>query len=847
MRLRYLPVIFLFFIAGFVSAQQQTAWYMDKEISDIRFEGLQHVSENELEPIVEPFVGKKYSDSLFMDLQSKLYALNYFSLIEAEAVSQKSPEGDTLILVFHVNERPIIDRIDIEGNRNVRDSEILDTILLKRDDILTKNKVNIDENAIRDLYLEKGFSNISVSSNSEVDEDENTVRLVFEIEEGFQTRIRSIQFSGNSYAPDSTLQKQIESKEQSFFHSGIFKQNQMEQDKAKIEEYYHQHGYIDAKVLEVNQEVVESEENKNFLALTFFIEEGQQWTFGGIDFKGNQLFSDEELQSRVSLEVGDVLDFNKLQQSFTRISDLYYNDGYIYNNISQQENRNQEDRSISFVVEIIEKGRAHIENILVKGNQKTQDKVIYREVPLETGDIFSKEKVIEGMRNLYNTGLFTNVTPETPFGSAEGLMDLVLNVEEAKTTNINFGITFTGQAGQFPVIGFLKWTDNNFRGLGEQFSIGTELSGTRQNLNFAYQTNWLFDKRWSGGVDFNVEHLKNSGIKQDLLDERFTEEQYNAGDAVPDPYDTVEEYEAAIEAGESIDEAYLMEYDEWELSLGTSTGYTWHTGLGRLGAGTGVRTGLSYIDYDEGLYRPYNPSIRNNLNVWQFNNRLWFRGSWDTRDFVFAPSKGFYLGQTLNYGGGLLGGASHYIKTQTKGEFFLTLWDFPLLEEWNFKTVLALHSSLSFIWPQFYRQDGDWTTGIEATSSYLLYTDGMNVGRGWDRLYDGQAMWDNWLELRIPIAEQVLWSDIFFRSTGFWEDRTDFGIVTDSPEAYRFSYGAGIRFTIPNLPLGLYLTKLFKLDSDGNVQWEGGPIFADPEDETSGWRLVLTINIDMMQ
>lgn len=845
MRIRYILPCLLLLITSGIFAQENDNWYMNKPIVEINFEGLQHVSKGELNPIVEPFIGRKFTDSLFMDIQSKLYALNYFSLIEAEAVP-KTQQQEELVLLFKVNERPIVDRIDIVGNRNVRDSEILDTILLKRDDILTKNKLNVDEGAIRDLYQEKGFSNIEISSETKPNQEENTVQVVFNIDEGFQTRVRSIQFSGNSFAPVSTLKKQLVTKEQTFFNSGIFKQNQLEEDKARIEQYYYEQGYIDAKVADITREVVESDGNKNFLSLSFFIEEGKQWTFGGISFKGNQLFSDEELQAKVGLEKGAILNLNKLQQSFTRISDLYYNDGYIYNAISQKESRNDEDRSISFEIQIIEKGRAHIENIIVKGNVKTKDKVVYREIPLETGDVFSKEKVISGMQNLYNTGLFSNVAPETPFGSSEGLMDLVFNVEEAKTTNINFGVTFTGQAGQFPIIGFLKWTDNNFRGLGETLSVGTELSGTSQSLNFAYQTSWLLDRRWSGGVNFSVEHLKNSGVLQDILDERFTEEQYENDEAAPDPYDSYDEYQQAIEDGQIIDDAYLMEYDQWEFSFGPSTGYSWFTDFGRIGAATGISTGLSYIDYDDKVYRPYNPSIRNNLHEWRFNNRWWSRVSLDRRDFIYAPSKGFYLGQTFTYGGGLLGGVSHYLKTQTTGELFFTLLDYPVLENWNLKTVLALHSSLSFILPQFYREDGDWKSGVEATTSYLLYTDGMNVARGWTRMFDKEALWDNWAELRIPIAEQILWTDIFFRTTGVWDNREDFGFLTSSPENYYFSYGAGIRFTIPNLPLGLYLTKLFKLDSDGNIDRQGGPIFSDPDDPNSGMSLVLTINMDFM-
>ncbi len=845
MRKGCLAIILFSCILFGLTAQEDQAWYMNKPIVDIEFKGLQHVDTSELEPIIEPFIGQEFSDSLFMDLQSKLYALNYFSRIKAEADSKTSAREE-LVLVFTVEERPIIDEIEISGNKNIRDSEILDTILLKRDDILTKNKLSVDENAIKDLYLEKGFPNVSISSEREVNEEENTVSVVFSIDEGFQTRIQSIRFSGNTFASDDTLKKQLETKEQSFFHSGVFKQNQLERDKTKIEEYYRQRGFIDAKVVEVNREVIETKNNKNFLELTFFVEEGAQWTFGGIEFEGNKLFSNEELMSKVSIEEGETLNLTQLQQSFTRISDMYYNDGYIYNNISRSEQRNPDNRTVSYTISIVEKGRAHIENILVKGNDKTKDKVIYREFPLETGDIFSKDKVINGMRNLYNTGLFTNVAPETPYGSAEGLMDLVINVEEAKTTNINFGVTFTGQAGEFPVIGFLRWNDENFRGLGEQLSVGTELSGNRQNLNFGYKTNWLFGRRMSGGIDFDIEHTNNTDVRQDILDERFTKSEYDSGNAAPDPYDSKVEYDEAQESGNSIDDAYLMEYDEWEFSTGLSTGYSWHLNRGRLGTSTGLSTGLSYIDYDSDIYRPYNPSVRDNLNRWRFNNRWWSRIYWDTRDFIFAPSKGYYFGQTLTYGGGFLGGVSHYVKTQTKAEFFHTLLDVPVLDNWNFKTVLVLHSALSFIFPQFYNEDGSWTTGVEATRSYLLYTDGMNIARGWPRDFDGQAMWDNWLELRIPIAEQVLWSDIFFRTTGFWNDRDNFGFFNESPENYYFSYGAGIRFTIPNLPLGLYLTKLFKLDSDGKVQWEGGPIFSDPDDPESGWRLVLTINIDLM-
>ena len=124
---------------------------------------------------------------------------------------------------------------------------------------------------------------------------------------------------------------------------------------------------------------------------------------------------------------------------------------------------------------IVERPRAHIENITVKGNTKTKDKVILREIPLEPGDVFSKAKFVEGIGNLYNLQYFTTVTPETPRGSTDGLMDLVLNVEEGKTADISFGLSFSGTAN-FPISAQIKWTEKNFMGTGQTLGLDSTFS-----------------------------------------------------------------------------------------------------------------------------------------------------------------------------------------------------------------------------------------------------------------------------------------------------------------------------------------------------------------------------------
>lgn len=856
--MRRIPVIVLLAILAVVPlcAQDASAWYEDKPIADIRFEGLQNVSRTDLEGVIEPYIGTTYQNARFWDLQSKLFALDYFESFEVEAVPADD-ERSKVILVFHVVERPVVDRIELIGNRQIRRADILDTIVLTRGDMVNSSKVRADVEAIRTLYLERGYPEVSVDGRFEKT-DESSARVIFEITEGTQTRVSEIRFSGNSFASASTLRRLIKTKEQSIFAGGIYKESNIAEDRIAIEQYYHDRGYIDATVVDVVRDVETDEESRSNLVLTYYIEEGNQYSFGGIGFEGNTLYSDERLSELIRLESGEILNQSKLVADLNRISQLYYSDGYIYNTITTEETRDEQNREIAYNVSIVERGRAHIENIIVRGNEKTKEEVILREFPLEVGDVFSARSFNLGRQNLMNTQYFSTIVPDVVQGSAEGLVDIILAVEEGRTTDINFGLTFSGQTEGFPVIGFLKWTDNNFQGNGQELSIGTEISAGSQSLTFGFQENWLFGQRWSGGVDVSAEHSLSENIQQDILPPIFARGEDNA---VPDPYDghyvwaddgtpydetpgdlesykaagdVVTDYAYAIQEGEVIDPSYLMDYDSYDISLGLNTGYTFHTRLGRLGLGTRLSATFSYVDYDKDLFRPYDPTIRENhqkllpIMQWLLN------ASFDTRDIINNPSKGYYFKQSVTYTGGILPSTRDYIRTNTKAQAFFTLFDVPAFEGWNFKEVLALSSSLSFVFPQF---GGE----LNATTQDRLYIDGMTVAKGWPRIYDGRAMWDTWVELRMPIVEQYLWWDWFFDTAAIWSDLTGFAAM--DAQDFLFSFGGGLRLTVPGLPIGLYLAKRFRI-TDTGVEWQTGDIFQS-EKEGSGLDFVISFTADI--
>ena len=829
-------------------------WYVDKPIQNIEFTGLKTVSESELRGIVSPFVGQKFSDALFLDLQRKLYALGYFDQIIPRAVKADA-QGSAVILQFEVKERPVVSDVKIEGNQRVRTSDILDVVLLKPGDMITNSKIRLDEDAIKNLYLQRGFPNATINGSTQTDTAGKTT-LIFAVDEGNQTIVKQIKFSGNTYASDSTLRGVLKSKEQSLFNSGVYQESLLEQDKQLIQKYYEDRGYIDAKVTDVTKDFQNDEPNKrSYVTLTYYIDEGQQWTFGGVKFEGNSIFTSEQLAAFFRLKPGDVLNKSKVTDGFNQVANRYAENGYIFNQVNMEQSRDPATRTISYTVKIVELNRAHIENIIIKGNTKTKDFVIRRELPFEPGDIFSAAKIREGLANLTNLQFFQSISPETPQGTVPGLMDLVINVEEANTADIRFGISFGGNTS-FPIAGQLSWQDRNFRGLGETIGAQLSVSPAEQTASFNFTQPWLFDKPISAGINFSIDRATITGVPQDVLYPQFP----NATDSgsVPDPftgayvfskpttYNTVNYPAGAVFPGTvdsstisafgletdyayaggttaAIPAAYLMSYINWTVSLGTSLGYRLPTRVGRLGLGTGLSTSINDVEYDASVYRPWDDAIRQGHGSWYFTNKWSLTGYLDTRDITYSPSNGYYLREDLTLAGGFLFGTSQFINTTTTLESYLTLWNLPVSDSWSWKMVLAAHSALSVLLPQFWVPGSVSGNGNPYVPNAIdqLYVDGMLVGRGWPRTA-GQALWDSWLELRMPISAQIVWFDMFLEGASLWQSYSDVNL--GDINNFDFSFGGGIRFVIPQFPIRLYLAKRFQI-VNGQVEWKQGSLF----------------------
>ncbi len=843
---RVLSVFLLLFVAfQFAYAQEAEPNTVEgKVIEAIVFEGLLNVEESDLDEVTKPYIGQEYSEEILNSLQAELYSLQYFSYFYAYG-DVIGDNKDRLSIKFQVQELPYIASITFRDNNYFNDDDIEELLKTKVESFYSNAVLLTDIEALKTEYKDKGYINIAIEQVIETDEETNLVEIVLEISEGKQSKIDLIEFEGNTLYSSNSLKRVLNSKEQSLFNKGNYSETSIQQDKNAILQYYRERGYIEATIIDTRIDTNTDDESKDLITLTFVIEEGEQWFFGGIEVEGNEIFSDDEIQKNINIVIGDPINIVSLQQNISSIADLYWNEGYIYNDISPQEEKNERDHTISYTISISEKQQAFIEDIIIKGNVKTKDQVLFRELAIKVGDVFSKEDFIESVQNLYNTGIIGNVDYNVLFGSADGFIVLEFVVEESNKVDLQFGATFGG-SDDFPVTGFLSWTDKNFLGNGQDLSITTNIASSTQSLDFSFDEDWLANQRWNGGISFGLSHNSYDSILQDLIGTNFTDDDYYDGIAVPDPYNSYEEYMAALDADDEIAEEYLMEYEQYKLSLGFDTGYTFHTEVGRIGLGSGLDFALTKVIYDDSLYRPYNPIIRNNLDSWNFTNKMSLAFNWDGRDLIENTTTGFLLSDSIIYAGGLLGGTSSYIKNSLGASGYATLFSLNQNELNPKNVVLSLRSNVSHIFPQFfsYGSGFGWESQPYATQSEKMYIDGMNIVRGIDDpIYNLEFLWDTTLDVTVPIVKNVLSGEIYASATGYKsnvEDSTELSI-----QDFYFSMGGGVKLAIAGFPLGIYLTKVLSFDENNDPVWQAGDIFSNDSNDSSGLNLVLAITYSL--
>ena len=849
---RKLILALILTLAVLFTATAADAWYYNMEISEFSYSGVINIKESDINDALYVYRYKPFTNELFAELQEKLYAIDGVDFFTADA--EKTEAGE-LRIVFEFYEIPMISAINYEGNSALKTRELREAVTTlavgKFIDPSSKAVFTSAVEQIRAAYTAKGFLDVPIEYTIEEDAETSTYKVNFIITEGEQTRVTKFIFTGNEHFDAASLKKEVKSKVKSLFNNGYLDMDKLKTDAANIAAYYQKNGYIDVIVSDPIVEYVESPSTKYLAAtVTFEIVEGQQWFYGGMEVTGNTIFSDEEIKSVQSMKVGSVLNLETVQAEYTAIADLYYNDGYIANGMNISDLRDDTNMTVKFFLDITEGPQATIEEILISGLEKTKDYVMRRELAIKPGDVFSKAKLITSAQNLYNTGLLANLDYDLMYGQTENGVILEFLLEEGKTKDIQFGATFGGTLNQFPVSGFVQWTDRNFRGRAQQLGINLTLSPDTQSIDLSFGDSWFRDHRWSNSITLGFSHSAHSDELQLGTNAPVYYNGRNGNETWPLGYTSPSQW--ILSNNEYPSSRDLMKYDLFTFSVGYNTGYTFIYDVGRLSLLGGASVSLNKAFYEQ-KYIPFEKLIYQYGQKWQFSNKISFGIQWDGRDYVTNTTKGYLLSTSVTYAGGILGGLSNYIKLSTSAAGYLKLFSVKIKEEGIKNIMLCVSTSASFMLDQFYNYEHQglkfWDPKLGATKYEMLYIDGMTIGRGFNMVIDQAFLWDNMIEISYPLVENILQAELFVSATGV---NSELNQVKQGINWY-FAAGGGIKLKIQGFPLGLYLVKnatykfpyVASMEGERTFEWLGGSFFHGRR-ENSGMSLVLAISTSLI-
>jgi len=427
-------------------------------------------------------------------------------------------EGDSIYLELNINELPKLSEVKFVGIKKSKTEALIKDNGLTKGKIVNENLITTTKNYIENKYKKDGFYNTKVTIDTKADTTSgNEVKMLVNIDKGTKVKIKSIDFNGNEKYSDSQLRGAMkETKQKNFlrvFKASKYIKEKYKEDLVKVIDKYKEKGYRDARIL---SDSVSYDKNKKDLAIKINLEEGRKYYFGDIKFIGNTIYTDQGLSRMLGIKKGDVYNGVLLEKRIADkskpdgedITNLYQNSGYLFSNINAVEVKTSND-TIDFEIRVIEGPLAYFNKISVVGNDKTNDKVIYRELRTKPGQKYSKEELVRTIREIGQLGFFDPEAIRPDFknvDAAAGTVDIEYNLVEKGSSQIEL----QGGYGGGGFIGTLGLSFNNFSvrnifnkdaykplpmGDGQKVSLRLQGSTYFQTYSVSFSEPWFGGKK----------------------------------------------------------------------------------------------------------------------------------------------------------------------------------------------------------------------------------------------------------------------------------------------------------------------------------------------------------------
>jgi len=487
--------------------------------------------------------GDKFEPNTVEGDYQRVYGLRKFSNVEARF----EPTATGVIVVFELAQQNLIKEIRFKGNEHVDTQTLQNAANLKPGEAIDSFRLSLAREAIQKTYQSKNFPRARVDIN--MDELAKTGIVTFDIVEGPHVKVRNVVIRGNKSFTDNKIKDQVKTKPSFlFFNSGVFDPEQIDADVASIRRYYENHGFFDARV---GRKIVVSPDQKE-VQVEFVIDEGRRYVVDRISFRGNHddRVTEDLLRKDLKMIEGRFYDEDLVKRDIRAIIKAYSPFGYIY--VAPEPNPDpdylqirdehifkKDPGRVELVYNIHEGKPFKLGRVLVKGNTRTQDKVVERELRVTPGQLYNSDEIQKANERLRAGGLFSavTITPIHTNPDSEDTRDLLIEVNEARTARFMIGAAISsnsGIAGDFTYeqrnFDITNWpssfselfSDRGFTGAGQTLRIsiqpGTEL--TRARIDFIDP--YVFDQPYTFGASAYLSQRIREDWNEDRLGAQFS-------------------------------------------------------------------------------------------------------------------------------------------------------------------------------------------------------------------------------------------------------------------------------------------------------------------------------------
>ena len=460
----------------------------------------------------------------YRDVQRAIQALYTSGQFDDVAMTQSRTQGGKNVLVIRVHERPQLVKWAMRGVQRLPEHSVRDKVTLAEGRPLDLASVERSRARIDSLYHARGYYLEHAKPLFVYERDSSTVRVIFDIDEGRRVAIAQVDIQGNTHFTDEEITAQMKSRPEGFwwFRSGEYNDDKIAEDlRQTLPAFYGKQGYVDFQVLD-DTLVVSEQTGKATLVVR--VSEGEPYRIGSFEIVGNRRFSTEELQTFYPfageqrtglLGLGgrhhlDYFDDQMWQDATRKLQTLYYNNGYIYVNVRNDEIRRTapDGNPVVDLRWVITEGQPAIVNhIEIRGNDVTHDRVIREAIVMVPGDVFRQDALIASYQRVSNLGFFNQPMPfpDTKPANDQGDIDVIFRVTEKRTGNINFGASVGQGTG---VGGFLGLDEPNLFGQGKRGRFQWQFGKNINDFDVSFTDPAVHESRVSATVDLHNQRVR---------------------------------------------------------------------------------------------------------------------------------------------------------------------------------------------------------------------------------------------------------------------------------------------------------------------------------------------------